>query len=149
MQQMRKIAGAVRFSDADDITQTAALSAWLGCDKFRADCDFTGWILRIAHRTALTFCTSDQRYRTRVCTDSDGWEVRSMEDYHSCPSLILEAESRLALTCDRLQAMKPAARNMFLKYRLTPISYQDLVGQVPKYKSRLNRATARLLEIES
>jgi allophanate hydrolase subunit 1 len=64
------------------------------------------------------------------------------------PHEMLEAERRLTAICDRLQAMKPAARNMFLKYRMTPISYQDLVGQVPKYKSRLNRATARLLEIE-
>jgi DNA-directed RNA polymerase specialized sigma24 family protein len=136
---------------SEDIAQEAALSAWLSCDKFRGDCDFEGWLMRIVNNTGLNFRGGlVNTFRRSMVYDSQPVfdDIQGDLSHSEGPCNMLEAGRRLKLICDRLQAMKPAARDMFLKYRLTPISYQELVGQVPKYKSRLTRATARLLEIE-
>jgi RNA polymerase sigma-70 factor (ECF subfamily) len=135
----------LNYSHGDDIAQDTLIAAWQGCRKFKMDCRFSTWL----HRATVNTAFNSHRQRTFYRIPSqDGDAVQDESLDTACPYSHLVAERRLFLICDRLQAMKPAARDMFLKYRMTPISYQDLVGQVPKYKSRLNRATARLLEIE-
>lgn len=135
----------LNYTHGDDIAQDTLIAAWQGCRRFKRDCKFSTWLHRATVNTAYSNCRQRTLYRI---PSQDGDMAQDESTDNACPYSHLVAERRLELICNRLQAMKPAARNMFLKYRLTPISYQDLVGQVPKYKSRLNRATARLLEIE-
>ena len=142
---MRRVAGDISPQHAEDIAQDAAISAWLSCESFRGDCDFSGWILRITRNYALNYVKSAGRYRKRVMEDACDKATLAMID-NTCPFLKLAAERRLSLICDKLSGLKPAARDTFLKYRMTPAAYKDISGNLSNNKSRISRVTALLLE---
>lgn len=128
---------------AEDVTQETMVKAWLALPTFRGDSSLRGWVMRIAHNTAISMI------RTRRAVVSDPAE---MPEAPSIPERSVERRVEGSLVVDEfveaLDLLDDLSRSIVVLRELEGLSYED-IGQIlnvplPTIKTRLLRARRRL-----
>ena len=126
---------------ADDVTQETFIKAWRHLDEFRGDGSMRGWILRIAHREAITLL---RRTRDAATDPALLREARDPVDV----SAVVEGRAALEGFQAALGSLDELSRSILVLREIEGLSYEeiaDMIGvPVPTVKTRLLRARRRM-----
>lgn len=122
---------------SDDVTQETFIKVWKHLDEFRGEGSLRGWILRIAHREAIT------ALRRQRETPTDDSALGQRADQITVARVV---EGRAALDGYRgaLDSLDDLSRAILVLRELEDLSYEEIARtldvSVPTVKSRLFRA---------
>ncbi len=126
---------------ADDVTQETFIKVWKHLDDYRGDGSVKGWVLRIAHNTAV----STLRRVKDTATDPD-----RLPHAHEPISTNRVVEGRLAHgeLQEALDALDGLSREIVVLREVEGLTYEEIAGAldvpIPTVKTRLLRARRRL-----
>ena len=126
---------------SDDVTQETFIKVWKHLDEFRGDGSIRGWILRIAHREAITAL----RRRRDAATDPDHLG-------HPLDPLTVSrvVEGRFAYEGFRtaLESLDELSRAILVLRELEGLPYEEIAEAldvpIPTVKTRLLRARRQM-----
>ena len=126
---------------SDDVTQETFIKAWRHLHEFRGDGSMRGWILRIAHREAITVLR-----RTRESA-TDPAKLRERTDPVEISAVV---EGRIAY--ERFQtalgSLDELSRSILVLREVEGLTYDEIADMidvpVPTVKTRLLRARRRM-----
>jgi len=112
----------------EDVVQECFVRAYENLDKFREECRFTTWIMRIA----ANLCTDRARMRSRRTAledkeAGDGLLWMTGEQYED-PIANLESERRALAVRRALNALPPHHKQMIVLRDLEERDYDDISG---------------------
>ncbi len=126
---------------ADDVTQDTFIAVWKHLEEFRGDGSMRGWVLRIAHNTAVS-------------------TLRRVKDTATDPSMLPDAsepitvnrvvEGRVAMEAlsDALGELDGLSRAIVVLREVEGLSYDDIAEAlgvpIPTVKTRLLRSRRQL-----
>ncbi len=126
---------------SDDVTQETFIKAWRHLDEFRGDGSLRGWILRIAHREAITV-------------------LRRTRDTATDPALLVEEPDRTAVSAvverraafegfqQALDSLDELSRSVLVLREIEGLTYEEIADvldvPVPTVKTRLLRSRRRM-----
>lgn len=124
---------------AEDVTQETMLKAWIALPTFRGDASLRGWVMRIAHNTAI----STLRSRRFVLSDPN-----ELPDPPVVPERSTERRVEGALVVDQfvdaLDLLDDLSRSIVVLRELEGLSYDEISRildvPLPTVKTRLLRA---------
>ncbi len=128
---------------AEDVAQETLVKAWLALPTFRGDSSLRGWVLRIAHNTAV----STLRRRRAVLTDPLDMPEDPVIPERSVESRVLSgaAMDDFVTALDDLDEL---SRSVVVLRELDGLSYEEIAEvlaiPMPTVKTRLLRARRRL-----
>jgi len=134
---------------AEEITQGAFLLAWRGLPRFKKDCPFRPWLMRILYRHALDVMEKQRTYLRPLSLDDvlasevptgshDHLEQGDVQERVAEREVVRRALAQLSTEQRRVIALRYGAD-------LTEVDIAQVLGwPVGTVKSRLNRARARL-----
>ena len=128
---------------AEDVAQETLVKAWLALPTFRGDSSLRGWVLRIAHNTAI----STLRRRRAVVIDPLDMPEAPVAPERSVESRVLSgaAMDDFAAALDDLDEL---SRSVVVLRELDGLSYEEIAEvleiPMPTVKTRLLRARRRL-----
>ncbi len=128
---------------AEDVTQETMVKAWLALPSFRGDSSLRGWVMRIAHNTAISML------RTRRALVSDPAEMPE-ESWVSERSIERRVEGALVVDefVAALDLLDDLSRSIVVLREIEGMSYDDIARildvPLPTIKTRLLRARRRL-----
>ena len=128
---------------AEDIAQETLVKAWLALPSFRGDSSLRGWVLRIAHNTAI----STLRQRRAVVIDP-----HDLPEAPTRPEQSVEASVQSGVVLDdfveALDALDELSRSIVVLRELEGLAYDEIAAilnvPMPTVKTRLLRARRRL-----
>jgi RNA polymerase sigma-70 factor (ECF subfamily) len=126
---------------AEDVVQESVMKAWTALPTYRGDGSLRGWMLSIAHNTAISFL---RRARTDLVTSDAVPERRANEDVES------SAQSRddLNTLWAALDDLDPLTRSIIVMRDIEGMPYQSIAEALgvalPTVKSRLLRGRRAL-----
>lgn len=124
---------------AEDVTQDTMMKAWLALPSFRGDASLRGWVMRIAHNTAIS------TLRSRRFVLSDPNEMPEAPVVHE-RSTERRVEGALAVDefVSALDLLDDLSRSIVVLRELEGMSYDEisrvLEVPLPTIKTRLLRA---------
>ncbi|MDJ0768607.1 MAG: RNA polymerase sigma factor [Ilumatobacter sp.] len=126
---------------ADDVTQDTFIKVWKHLDEFRGDGSIRGWILRIAHREAI----SALRRRRDQATDPDDLDL----PVDRAPvSRVVEGRMAYERFTDALDSLDELSRSILVLREVEGLPYDEIAEAldvpVPTVKTRLLRARRRM-----
>jgi RNA polymerase sigma-70 factor (ECF subfamily) len=128
---------------AEDIAQETLVKAWLALPSFRGDSSLRGWVLRIAHNTAI----STIRKRRAVVIDPHDLPERETGPDRSVESSV-QSEAVMSEFVEALETLDDLSRTIVVLRELEGLSYEEIAEVVnvpmPTVKTRLFRARRRL-----
>lgn len=128
---------------AEDITQETLVKAWLALPTFRGDSSLRGWVLRIAHNTAI----STVRQRRAVVVDPRDLPETVERREGSVESLALGGVA-LDDFAKALDALDELSRSIVVLRELDGLTYEEIADilevPMPTVKTRLLRARRQL-----
>ncbi len=128
---------------AEDVAQETMVKAWLALPTFRGDSSLRGWVMRIAHNTAIS------TLRSRRAVVSDPMEMPEAE---FVPEKSVERRVEGAVAVDAfveaLDHLDELSRSIVVLRELEGMSYEE-ISQIldvplPTVKTRLLRARRQL-----
>jgi RNA polymerase sigma-70 factor (ECF subfamily) len=139
--------------DAEDLTQTAFVKAWLSLAQFQGDSSFFTWLYRLANNTALDFLRKSAR-RGPLRSYSLDDDTRPFSELParegSAEDALLRRDLREALT-KALDALSPEHRAILLQREIDGLSYQEIAAltglELGTVKSRIARARLQMRDI--
>jgi RNA polymerase sigma-70 factor (ECF subfamily) len=128
---------------AEDIAQETLVKAWLALPSFRGDASIRGWVLRIAHNTAI----STLRQRRAVVIDP-----HELPEAQTRPERSVEASVQSGAVLDdfvaALDTLDELSRSIVVLRELEGLAYDEIAAvlnvPMPTVKTRLLRARRRL-----
>jgi RNA polymerase sigma-70 factor (ECF subfamily) len=126
---------------ADDVTQDTFIKVWKHLDEFRGEGSLRGWILRIAHNTAVS--------TLRKIKDS-ATDPSKLPHAHDPIGTTRVVEGRLAADELRvaLDELDDLSREIVVLREVEGMTYEDIADTlgvpIPTVKTRLLRARRRL-----
>lgn len=128
---------------AEDVTQDTMMKAWLALPTFRGDSSLRGWVMRIAHNTAI----STLRSRRSVVSDPSEMPEAAPLAEHSTARRV-EGAIAVDAFVDALNLLDDLSRSIVVLRELEGMSYEEisevLEVPLPTIKTRLLRARRRL-----
>lgn len=128
---------------AEDIAQETLVKAWLALPTFRGDASLRGWVLRIAHNTAI----STLRQRRAVVTDPHDLPEEPIKIERSVESRVLSGAAMDDFVT-ALDTLDELSRSIVVLRELDGMSYEEIAEvleiPMPTVKTRLLRARRRL-----
>lgn len=154
----RLLAVARRFArnddDAQDIVQSAYLSAFRGLREFEGQCQLSTWLHRIVVNTALMKLRSRRRKPEESIEEllptfqDDGHHVEQFSDWTASAEALLERKQTRATVRECIQRLPDNYRAVLMLRDIEERSTQDvadLLGMTPTaVKVRLHRARQAL-----
>ena len=136
--------GVVRDSAlAEDVAQDTMVKAWMALPTFRGEGSLRGWILRIAHNTAIS------TLRTRRAIVIDPFDMpEEMTPPERTVERKVEGAQAIAAFEDALDLLDDLSRSIVVLRELEGLSYEEISDllkvPLPTVKTRLLRARRRL-----
>ncbi|MEM9562448.1 MAG: RNA polymerase sigma factor [Actinomycetota bacterium] len=128
---------------AEDVAQETLVKAWLALPTFRGDSSLRGWVLRIAHNTAV----STLRRRRAVLTDPLELPEEPVRPDRSVESRVLSGAAMDDFVA-ALDDLDELSRSVVVLRELDGLSYEEIAEvleiPMPTVKTRLLRARRRL-----
>lgn len=128
---------------AEDIAQETLVKAWLALPSFRGDSSLRGWVLRIAHNTAI----STLRTRRAVVIDPQEMPESETRPDRSVESRV-QSDAVMSEFIDALDTLDELSRSIVVLRELEGLSYEEIADvlnvPMPTVKTRLLRARRRL-----
>jgi len=128
---------------AEDVAQETLVKAWLALPSFRGDSSLRGWVLRIAHNTAV----STLRRRRAILTDPHELPEEPMRIERSVESRVLSGAAMDDFV-EALDTLDELSRSIVVLRELDGMSYEEIAEvleiPMPTVKTRLLRARRRL-----
>ncbi len=126
---------------ADDVTQETFIKVWKHADDFRGEGSMRGWILRIAHNTAVS--------TLRTIRDSATDPMKLPDDPVAVtPTRIVEGRLAVDELRDALDGLDDLTREIVVLREVEGMSYEDIADTldvpIPTVKTRLLRGRRRL-----
>lgn len=157
----RLLAVARRFvhaeADAQDIVQSAYLSAFRGLDQFQGSSKLSSWLHRIVVNTALMKVRSRRRKPEESIEDllptfqDDGHHAEQFSDWSTPADALLERKETRATVRARINELPESYRSVLLLRDIEELSTQEvaaMLGVTPvAVKVRLHRARQALLAL--
>ena len=141
--------------DAEEVTQDVFVKLWRTLDRFRWECTFSTWILRITKNAA-----TDALRRREDATEPLFREDEEGESYalsiadpavDSNPVTAYEAKERRELLRRAIASLPPDFREILVLREMEGMSYADIAEflsiEEGTVKSRINRARGALKKI--
>jgi RNA polymerase sigma-70 factor (ECF subfamily) len=128
---------------AEDVTQDTMLKAWLALPTFRGESSLRGWVMRIAHNTAI----STLRTRRALVTDpADLPEAVDSGDRR--PEQRIEGAFVMAEFESALDLLDDLSRSCVVLREIEGLPYEEIARilevPLPTVKTRLLRARRKL-----
>lgn len=128
---------------AEDVTQDTMLKAWLALPTFRGDSSMRGWIMRIAHNTAISTIRSRRAFVTDPVDLPEEPDVPQHSTEHRVEQSQVMDDFEAALdTLDDL------SRSVVVLREIEGLSYEEIAQMLsvplPTVKTRLLRARRKL-----
>lgn len=128
---------------AEDVAQETMVKAWMALPNFRGDSSLRGWVLRIAHNTAI----STLRQRRAVVLDP-----HTMPEDIDLTERSVEAKVQSGMVVqefiDALDMLDELSRSIVVLRELEGLSYEEIADvlnvPMPTVKTRLLRARRKL-----
>lgn len=128
---------------AEDVTQDTMLKAWLALPTFRGDSSMRGWIMRIAHNTAISTIRSRRAFVT------DPIDLPEETDQ---PQQLPEQQAEQAQVMDDFEAaldtLDDLSRSVVVLREIEGLAYEEIAQMLgvplPTVKTRLLRARRKL-----
>jgi RNA polymerase sigma-70 factor (ECF subfamily) len=128
---------------AEDIAQETLVKAWLALPTFRGDSSVRGWVLRIAHNTAV----STLRRRRAVPVDPHDLPETVTRPEGSVESRVLRG-AVMEEFVDALDSLDELSRSIVVLRELDGLTYEEIAEvlgvPMPTVKTRLLRARRHL-----
>ncbi len=128
---------------AEDIAQETLVKAWLALPSFRGESSLRGWVLRIAHNTAV----STLRRRRAILTDPHDLPEEPVRAERSVESRVLTGAAMDDFV-EALDTLDDLSRSIVVLRELDGMSYEEIAEvleiPMPTVKTRLLRARRRL-----
>ncbi len=128
---------------AEDVAQDTMLKAWLALPSFRGDSSLRGWIMRIAHNTAISTLRSR---RTLVTDPADLPEAT--ESLHRLPDARVQDAAVMEQFEAALDLLDELSRSVVVLREIEGLSYDEISRlldvPLPTVKTRLLRARRKL-----
>jgi RNA polymerase sigma-70 factor (ECF subfamily) len=145
----RRITGS--HADAEDATQEVFLRVFEQAAKFRGDCRFGTWLLRVAVNHTINLCRSARRRRARPLHEVDPDTTPDLASAGPAPlESVVEREERRHLD-EALQHLPDDQRAVIILREIEGLSYGEIAAvlelPVGTVNSRIVRGRQRLLEI--
>jgi RNA polymerase sigma-70 factor (ECF subfamily) len=128
---------------AEDVAQDTMVKAWLALPTFRGEGSLRGWILRIAHNTAI----STLRTRRAIVIDPFDMPEETQPPERTVERKV-EGAQALAAFEEALDLLDELSRSIVVLRELEGFSYEEISDllkvPLPTIKTRLLRARRRL-----
>ncbi|MEL6984069.1 MAG: RNA polymerase sigma factor [Actinomycetota bacterium] len=128
---------------AEDVAQETLVKAWLALPTFRGDSSLRGWVLRIAHNTAV----STLRRRRAVVVDPHDFPEEPIQIERSVESRVMSGAAMDDFV-EALDTLDELSRSIVVLRELDGMSYEEIADvldiPMPTVKTRLLRARRRL-----
>ena len=128
---------------AEDVAQETLVKAWLALPSFRGDSSLRGWVLRIAHNTAI----STLRQRRAVVIDPHELPEAETRPERSVESSV-QSGAVLEEFVQALDLLDELSRSIVVLRELEGLAYDEIAEvldvPMPTVKTRLLRARRRL-----
>lgn len=128
---------------AEDIAQETLVKAWLALPSFRGDSSMRGWVLRIAHNTAI----STLRRRRAILTDPHDLPEEPVRADRSVESRVLSGAAMDEFV-EALDTLDELSRSIVVLREVEGMPYDEIAEALeipmPTVKTRLLRARRRL-----
>jgi RNA polymerase sigma-70 factor (ECF subfamily) len=128
---------------AEDVAQETLVKAWLALPSFRGDSSLRGWVLRIAHNTAV----STLRQRRAVVIDPHDFPEEPVRIERSVENRVLSGAAMDDFV-EALDTLDELSRSIVVLRELDGMSYEEIAAvleiPMPTVKTRLLRARRRL-----
>lgn len=128
---------------AEDVAQETLVKAWLALPSFRGDSSLRGWVLRIAHNTAV----STLRRRRAVVVDPHDFPEEPIRIERSVESRVMSGAAMDDFV-EALDTLDELSRSIVVLRELDGMSYEEIADvldiPMPTVKTRLLRARRRL-----
>jgi len=128
---------------AEDVAQDTMVKAWMALPTFRGEGSLRGWILRIAHNTAI----STLRARRAIVIDPFDMPEETQPPERTVERKV-EGAQAIAAFEDALDLLDDLSRSIVVLRELEGLSYEEISDllkvPLPTVKTRLLRARRRL-----
>ncbi|MGH1504426.1 MAG: RNA polymerase sigma factor [Acidimicrobiales bacterium] len=128
---------------AEDVAQDTMIKAWLALPSFRGESSLRGWLMRIAHNTAI----STLRTRRALVTDPTDLPDEPVRPEQSVEHRVEDRGAMDAFT-DALDLLDELSRSIVVLREIERMSYDEIAEildvPLPTVKTRLLRARRRL-----
>lgn len=128
---------------AEDVTQDTMLKAWLALPGFRGESSLRGWIMRIAHNTAI----STLRARKSIVIDPADLPEKPSRPELSTANQVENSQAVDAFV-DALDLLDDLSRSILVLREIEGMAYDEISNvlgvPLPTVKTRLLRARRRL-----
>ncbi|MEZ5377115.1 MAG: RNA polymerase sigma factor [Acidimicrobiales bacterium] len=128
---------------AEDVTQDTMLKAWLALPSFRGDSSMRGWIMRIAHNTAISTLRSRRAFVT------DPIDLPEATDRpQQLPEHRVEQSQAMTDFEAALDTLDDLSRSVVVLREIEGLAYEEIARlldvPLPTVKTRLLRARRKL-----
>ncbi|TAJ14367.1 sigma-70 family RNA polymerase sigma factor [Marinilabiliaceae bacterium JC017] len=133
--------------DAEEIAQDAFFKAYRSLDKFKGDSEFSTWLYRIVHNTAI----SKLRVRKPAASDLDSKDVLQYEMHNTEANLNrLEVKERKLILKKALNRLKEDVSFLMIMYYYKELSIEEIATQTglsaSNVKVKIHRGRKHLYE---
>lgn len=141
--------------DAEEVTQDVFVKIWRTLARFRGDCSFSSWVMRITKNTATDALRARREPTVSLTAEDENGEEREMdlvdEDPASNPSAAFERDERIKLVRRAIGELPHDQREILTLRDLYGYRYEEIAHILQledgTVRSRLNRARQHLKKI--
>ncbi len=131
-------------ADEEDLMQEIALGLWTALPKFRGEASERTWLYRVAHNTAISFVTSQQR---RARREESGLATDPPTDLASPESNVIGSQQRMRLLA-AIEQLPLADRQIVVLHfeGLSAVEIEEVTGvSAGNVATRLTRIRQKLV----
>ena len=141
--------------DAEEVTQDVFVKVWRTLARFRGECSFSSWVMRITKNTATDALRARREPTVSLAAEDENGEEREMdlvdEDPASNPSAAFERDERIRLVRRAIRKLPHDQREILTLRDLYGYPYEEIARilqlESGTVRSRISRARQHLKKI--